>query len=81
MMALFVCDGVLALNSLGVKNTRLFNIRTRAWLLLQAAGSHHPSRFTSGAGAPGHSERMGPDLAPALRGACGFRHANQSLWV
>lgn len=50
----------------------IFNFGPRGWLLLQAAGSHHPGRPTSGAGAPGHSEGMGPDLAPALRGACGF---------
>lgn len=85
MTGLFVCGAGehwrLALNPSGVKNTRLFNTGTHAWLLLQAAGSPHPSRSTSGAGAPGHSEGMGPDLAPALRGACGFRHANQSLWV
>lgn len=63
------------------ENVQLFNIGTHAWLPLQAAGSHHPSRVTSGAGAPGHSEGMGPDMAQALRGACGLRHANQSLWV
>lgn len=40
-----------------------------AWFLLQAAGGHHPGRPAAGAGAAGHSEGMGPDMAQALRGA------------
>lgn len=64
--------------SVGFSNHHMFKYSCVVCTLFffQPAGNNHPCRLTPGAGAWGHSEGVGSDLAEALCGTCRCGHVN-----